>query len=193
MIQYAEDACGVFSTALFEPDECDSIVHSLKNIDHWINAQVRREITNGEYDSVIKPDVRSASILKSAHAPGIVRAFDEKLNTVIKPLVKEIWSVNLSEHSGTQILRYAPGGHYLPHRDSGLDLEDRYFTVLCYLNEDFEGGTTWFPSLSYSTVPKCGKAILFPSKYFHCAHPVISGEKYVMVSWILGPVPIKWI
>jgi predicted 2-oxoglutarate/Fe(II)-dependent dioxygenase YbiX len=42
-------------------------------------------------------------------------------------------------------------------------------------------------------MPQAGQAILFPSNYLHGSEPVISGKKFVIVSWIDGPVPIKWL
>ena len=123
----------------------------------------------------------------------LLARFDEKMDEIVKPLIKNIFGVSLSKHVDTQILRYPPGGHYIPHQDVGSDLLDRYFTVVCYLNDDFEGGRTWFPSLNYSVVPQAGKAVFFPASFFHCAQPVIKGEKFAIISWISGPVPLKWI
>ncbi len=88
------------------------------------------------------------------------------MDEIIKPLIKRIFGVSLSKHVDTQILRYPPGGHYIPHQDVGSDLLDRYFTVVCYLNDDFEGGRTWFPSLNYSVVPQAGKAVFFPASFY---------------------------
>ena len=109
------------------------------------------------------------------------------------PLVNQHWQVNLANHSGTHILKYGPADHYVPHLDTGPGFEDRYFSVVCYLNDDFSGGLTSFPGLDYAATPETGKAIVFPSNYLHCSEPVISGEKIVMVSWINGPTPVKWI
>jgi predicted 2-oxoglutarate/Fe(II)-dependent dioxygenase YbiX len=100
----------------------------------------------------------------------------------------------LSECQGTQLVRYKPGGHYVPHTDAGADeFANRYFTVLCYLNQDFEGGKTSFPSLNYAATPRAGKALIFPATYLHCAEPVVRGEKLILLSWVCGPVPIRWV
>jgi hypothetical protein len=181
MIQYVEEAHGVFAIPLLDKPACKSIVDYVRSLDHWENAEVREELTEGAYDSITMPDVRSASIWVSACEPEVYREFDEKMTSIVKPLVKEVWQVALSEHSGTQLIRYQPGGYYQGHPDAAGDLAYRYFSVVCYLNDDFEGGKTWFPSLNYSATPECGKAILFPARYFHCAQPVIAGENYVLV------------
>jgi len=108
-------------------------------------------------------------------------------------MVNRLWGTNFKEHADTQLVRYSPGGYYHTHTDNSHDLGARFFTVLCYLNDDFEGGGTRFPSLNYTVTPVCGKAVFFPSKYLHCAESVCGGEKYVLVSWVLGPTPITWI
>jgi predicted 2-oxoglutarate/Fe(II)-dependent dioxygenase YbiX len=64
---------------------------------------------------------------------------------------------------------------------------------VCYLNDDFEGGRTLFPALDYAVTPEAGRAVLFPSTYLHGSEPVIKGRKFVLVSWIDGPVAVKWI
>jgi prolyl 4-hydroxylase len=104
-----------------------------------------------------------------------------------------VWQIDLADHFGTQILRYGPDDHYVPHQDGGIGFESRYFSVVCYLNDDFLGGETSFPGLGHMTKPVTGKAIVFPSHYLHGSVPVIRGEKFVIVSWLRGPVPIKWI
>jgi len=137
--------------------------------------------------------VRRARILDPARAVQIYDDFERRVDRQIKPLIKDIWQVDLREHAGTQIIRYAPNGHYEPHTDSGLNLNDRYFSVLCYLNDDFEGGCTFFPYLNYRATPKSGRAIVFPSRFTHCAEPVLKGEKYVALTWVVGPMPIQWL
>lgn len=193
MIPYTEVAHGAFTTRLYDARSCRLIVDNLRRLDGWAMAQVQEDTADGGSKIYIQPETREVSILYSDHGEKICRDFDQKIDSIIKPLIKEIWGVDFKEHWGTQILRYAPGGHYIAHTDAGGDLAQRYFTVVCYLNDDFEGGRTGFPSLNYSMTPQCGKALFFPAKYFHCAEPVISGEKYVIVSWIIGAPPIKWL
>ena len=122
-----------------------------------------------------------------------MRDFSEKLGRLVRPAVKELWRVDLTRHSGTHVVRYEPGNYYAAHTDTGMNLLDRYFTVLCYLNDDFEGGQTSFPTLLYSAAPRCGKAVVFPSTYVHRADPVTRGEKYVIVSWMMGAPPSRWL
>lgn len=103
-----------------------------------------------------------------------------------------------------QILRYLPGGKYDPHADSEhvdkttkqwVRAQDRDYSVLLYLNEEFEGGMLNFVDFKYKIKPKTGMLVGFPSdrRYLHAAEPTISGKRYVMVSWgaILGTPRVK--
>jgi predicted 2-oxoglutarate/Fe(II)-dependent dioxygenase YbiX len=121
------------------------------------------------------------------------RAFNSKATNAFGPIIKKTWRANPGRYGGTHIVRYQTGGFYVSHADAGLDLNDRYFTILCYLNDEFTGGHTSFPTLGFSVTPRKGKAIMFPSTYVHRAEPVIEGTKYILVSWLMGPDPPKWI
>lgn len=193
MIPHTEEARGVLAVRLYDPGESLSIVERAKGLGAWAVAQVRVRDEGGRHRNQTNPASRTACVLSSPSARGLYRDFNGKLDAVVKPLIRQFWGVTLREHHGTQLIRYGPGGHYTAHADAGGDLNDRYFSVVCYLNDDFEGGHTSFPSLDYSAAPRRGKAIVFPSEYVHRACPVLSGEKFVLVSWVLGPVPVKWI
>lgn len=190
---YEEVAQGILALQLYDASSCQSILESVRRCDEWESATVRVQSDNGRFNSAPQSDVRAATILAEHHVIRMLPDFDHKMTRTIKPLIKQFWGVDLQEYSGTQLVRYQPGGRYLAHLDAGQDMEDRYFSVVCYLNSDFDGGGTWFPNLSFRTIPQSGKTILFPSKYLHAAEPVLAGEKYVLVTWVLGPVPIKWI
>jgi len=192
MIRYAEDAHGVLSLPFFQPDFCKRVVARVHRLS-WTVAQVQETKANGGERILTRPRTRSATILNSARAAEVYEEFDRRINSVVKPLIKQVWRIALAEHSGTQMIRYGKGGHYLPHSDAGRELPERYFTVVCYLNEDFDGGNTSFPALGSTVRPQTGRAIVFPATYLHCAEPVTAGEKFVMITWLCGPVPIDWI
>ena len=192
-IQYQEESQGVISVQLYEAVECEQIVAELKALEGWAAAQVRDAKNADDYEVLIRPHVRSSSTLVTAEAEKFYRQFDARMNAKLKPLVKQHWRIDLANHSGTHVVRYGPADHYVPHQDTGPGLEDRYLSVVCYLNNDFSGGQTSFPGLNYAATPQSGKAIVFPSNYLHCSEPVTRGEKFVLVSWIRGPRPVNWI
>ena len=192
LIRYAENAPGLLSLPFFPPDFCKQTVARARRL-RWAVAQVQEEQAGGGERIYVKPGTRSASILNSVRAAELYQQFERRINTIAKPLIKQVWRLDLKEVSGTQMIRYGQGGHYVPHADAGRDLPERYFTVVCYLNDDFAGGDTSFPGLGSTVKPKTGQAIVFPARYLHCAEPVTRGEKFVLIAWVCGPAPIDWI
>lgn len=93
-----------------------------------------------------------------------------------------------------KVLRYGPDNHYGTHADNCFREKhqdfwtkgiDRDVSLLIYLNQDFEGGSLSFEKFRYDYQPRTGDLLLFPSdnRYKHGANPVISGVRYVIVSW----------
>ncbi len=103
-----------------------------------------------------------------------------------------------------QVVKYEKGGFFKPHFDACYGNEEhckrmnehggpRYATLLIYLNDDFEGGETYFPGIDKSIKPKKGKAVLFYDsdangnvigESFHGGNPIISGNKWICNKWI---------
>ena len=83
------------------------------------------------------------------------------------------------------LLKYSKGEHYNFHYDGTTDSK-RSVSVLIYINDDYEGGEIEFPNFKIKIKPKAGTLILFPSNYAygHIAHPVTSGTKYVIATWL---------
>ena len=193
MIVYEEQTKGVITLRLFEVSECRAIVQKLMRLETWNQALIREQTSTDEYSDVKNPAFRSASLAKVDDVVWLYHEFELRIHQLVKPLVSELWKINLNAQSDTQLLKYEAGDHYKPHLDTGVDLEHRYFSVLCYLNDDFQGGRTLFPTLDHAVTPIAGQAVLFPSMYRHGSEPITSGRKFVLVSWLDGPVAIKWI
>lgn len=88
-------------------------------------------------------------------------------------------------HEDYQLLKYRGGEYYNAHYDGGTSI-GRCVSALCYLNDDYEGGEIEFVNFNVKIKPQAGMMILFPSNYAyrHIAHPITSGTKYALVTWI---------
>lgn len=88
-------------------------------------------------------------------------------------------------HEHYNLLRYQEGQEYKSHYDGFTGL-GRAISAIIYLNNDYEGGEIEFPHHKVKIKPEPGMMILFPSNfaYKHIAHPVKSGTKYALVTWI---------
>jgi len=189
-----EQEChGVYACTLYGAEECAAVLAEARAIDAWEAAEITVEDDDGVSESIEDASTRSARVLDRAQGAAITEDFEARVRRQVLPAIREIWDVDLHDLIGTQLVHYQPGGHYSTHQDSGGAFADRYFTVVSYLNADFDGGHTSFPTLPHVTRPETGKAVFFPSSYHHCAEPVTRGEKYVLITWVCGPVPVKWI
>lgn len=93
------------------------------------------------------------------------------------------------EHEAYGLLKYegATSDHYDAHYDGGPNT-GRWISAILYLNDNYEGGELEFVAFGEKYKPKAGTLVIFPSNYAytHIAHPVTSGTKYAIVTWITG-------
>lgn len=103
-----------------------------------------------------------------------------------------------------QVVQYNKGGFFNPHYDACEGDSEycsrmngshgpRLYTMLIYLNDDFEGGETIFPKINKTVKPEKGKAVLFKNvddngvvinQSLHGGVPVKHGEKWIANKWI---------
>jgi prolyl 4-hydroxylase len=93
-----------------------------------------------------------------------------------------------------QVLRYSPGQEYRPHFDFVEGAQNqRLWTALIYLNNDYEGGETAFVRTGAEVRGKAGDVLVFRNARAdgspdplaeHAGMPVTSGTKYLATRWI---------
>ena len=80
-------------------------------------------------------------------------------------------------------------GYHVWHveHNRGFDNEARAFVYSIYLNDVEEGGETEFLHFSKRTKPKKGRIVIWPAAfpYLHRGNPPLSGEKYILTSWMM--------
>tara|TARA_R100001591_G_scaffold72805_1_gene80926 strand:- start:846 stop:1442 length:597 start_codon:yes stop_codon:yes gene_type:complete len=80
-------------------------------------------------------------------------------------------------------------GYHVWHLEhgSGFDNESRAFVYTIYLNDVEEGGETEFLHFSKRVKPKTGRIVIWPAAfpYVHRGNSPLSGEKYILTSWLL--------
>ena len=64
------------------------------------------------------------------------------------------------------VMRYSPGQEYKPHLDALAGLQQqRAWTAIAYLNDDYRGGVTEFTELSISVRGQAGDLLIFRNIY----------------------------
>lgn len=77
--------------------------------------------------------------------------------------------------------KYEIGQKFKRHIDGSYQRNEQemsLYTLLIYLNDDFEGGETTFDNLIIQ--PKIGSALIFKHQLKHEGKEILSGEKYVL-------------
>lgn len=93
-------------------------------------------------------------------------------------------------------MRYRVGQSYKRHVDnlllaSRLDeaaqgVPTRDISIIGYLNQDCEGGETFFDRQNLKIKLQTGSVLVFPSYYTHPHQslPVLKGQKYSFTTWL---------
>lgn len=126
------------------------------------------------------------------------------LAEVMRARLSRAIGLPLPNFEGSQVLHYFPGEEFKPHHDyfepntPGFQPAmaaggQRVATQLIYLNEEFEGGETDFPSLGLAYRGRTGDALMFfnidekgqPEPLtLHTGRPPTSGEKWIFSQWV---------
>ena len=107
-----------------------------------------------------------------------------------------------NQENGT-VVRYDVGGKYEAHFDyfdSSVPAQaeefknggNRVWSFLVYLNDDYEGGSTFFPEHDLNVQPDMGKGVLWRNtldgalleESIHAGNPVTKGTKWIFITWI---------
>ena len=79
-------------------------------------------------------------------------------------------------------------GYHIWHLEhgKGFENESRAFVFSVYLNDVEEGGETEFLHQATRVKPKTGRIVIWPASfpYLHRGNPPLSGEKYILTSWL---------
>ena len=92
-----------------------------------------------------------------------------------------------------KIQKTLPGeGYHIWHCEWGggtgnLEVYLRGLVYTIYLNDVEEGGETEFLHFSQRVKPKKGRIVIWPASfpYVHRGNPPLSGEKYILTSWLV--------
>jgi prolyl 4-hydroxylase len=170
------------------PEECQHFLEISK--DRFERSNVTGVTGEQGHDNV---RTSYSCLLRESETP-IVRRVEERAASVC--------GVDVSNIEALQIVRYHPGQKYDAHHDYfhyPMD-NQRYVTLLVYLNDDFEGGATRFvhPSVNKEIRPVAGNAAFWYNSVIHSnganatclpesehqGSPPTSGVKYAVNIWI---------
>jgi prolyl 4-hydroxylase len=146
----------------------------------------------------VEADVRNNSLLRLEGDPLLDSSNELLLSQVgqIQAWLQGHYQLTFAHAEACSLLRYQPGEFYKRHIDNillssrveeaNLSIPTRDISIIGYLNDDFEGGQTFFDRQSLTVQPCAGSAIVFPANFLypHQSLPVLSGTKYAWTTWL---------
>jgi hypothetical protein len=119
----------------------------------------------------------------------VIRSNYQRYKQEIGVVSSNLYQCNSLEYP--TVVSYQPSNekkeHFYDHADGWhFDSCSRQISMILYLSDVEEGGTTTFDHLNLSVHPQKGRMLIFPSNfiYRHRADPPISGTKYVCICWL---------
>jgi hypothetical protein len=91
------------------------------------------------------------------------------------------------------IQKYEIGGHFSKIHSERMSLHNlhRLFAFMTYLNDDFEGGHTFFSHYDLSIKPERGKTLIWPAEWTHAhrGEEIKTNSKFIITGWLNIPLP----
>jgi hypothetical protein len=160
------------------PEICDTIVNWFKDAD-TVERNAANDYFNGK--TIDYKNINNYEIKR------LVNSF--KFDATVK--AREIFDEPELYPDYTDLVLWGPGSGMLVHSDNS-DLEGnpnycswRAFSAVCYLNDDYLGGETFFPTKGPLFIkPKKGKMVFYPSSLeFRHGVTTVVGTRYTIPIW----------
>lgn len=161
----------IYEFPLFTDKFCRDAIALAETLDKWTIDRHEFYPTN----DVLLPEL------------GLDRIYNRVLREVVYPMCIHIWTLEGSGWDTMESENFL--ARYTTDRQSHLSLHHDFshVTMVVKLNDEFEGGGTWFPKYKTLSNPKrVGTATLHPGMvtHLHGARPIYAGKRYICVSFM---------
>jgi hypothetical protein len=170
-----------------DPQMCQQMIGSFAGLERF---QMRngRGVRRGLEDSAWTE--LNVSRLSDAAFQGLFRKLiDRALERYNRDIGLAIPIPNSPLFSNLTLKRYRAGQQeqFQLHFDAINHVANRYLVLLWYLNDVEQGGETRFPQLDVAIPARAGRLLMFPPywMYQHQGMPPISGDKYIISTYLL--------
>ena len=161
----------IYEFPLFTEKFCKEAVALAETLDKWTQDRHEFYPTN----DVLLPEI------------GLDHIYMRVLREVVYPICIHLWQ--LEGRGWDSMFSENFMARYTTDRQSHLSLHHDFshVTMVVKLNDEFEGGGTWFPKYKTLSNPaKVGTATLHPGMitHLHGARPISAGKRYICVSFM---------
>ena len=153
---------------ILTPEECDSIIRMNNGFKRSGVASLHNTYENSYRTSFESPTKTT-----------------DGMRLLLLPKLSKYNIISLPNYFN--ILKYDIGQEFKKHKDIGLNssTNQRYKTLIIQLSDNYKGGEfIVFDDEEIVCDTTIGNMILFPSKLFHQAKPVLEGVRYSMVYFL---------
>lgn len=174
-----EDVEQIYRFSLFTPEFCRLLIEEAEHCGQWTTGQ---DVDPNPYAEGVEEVSEPDTTLHLWKMPGMDKVYEEIIHRHLKPLAEHLWPIfKVQKWDPPFLLRYEP--HVISGMARHYDLET--CAIVCYLNDDFTGGGTYFPRWDYTPgLATPGTAVIYPGglSHVHEGRPVTSGRRYVLCS-----------
>lgn len=161
----------IYEFPLFTQKFCEEAVALAEAKDNWTIDRHNAYPTN----DVLLQDI------------GLDEVYQRVLREIIYPLCIHLWELEGPGYDTMYSENFL--ARYTTDRQSHLSLHHDFsnVTMVVKLNDEFDGGGTWFPKYKVLSNPeKVGTATLHPGliTHLHGARPITAGRRYIVVSFM---------
>jgi GR25 family glycosyltransferase involved in LPS biosynthesis len=161
----------IYEFQLFTEKFCKEAIALAESMDKWTMDRHKFYPTN----DVLLPEI------------GLDKIYNRVLQEVIYPMCIHLWT--LEGEGWRDMVSENFLARYTTDRQSHLSLHHDFshVTMVVKLNDEFDGGGTWFPKYKILSNPKqVGTATLHPGMvtHLHGARPIYAGKRYICVSFM---------
>ena len=192
-IQKIENFIGIYDNYILK-QECENAIKFFENEKKFRNTLTRLEFEGS--DNLTKKDTQFFANSTNvdvwwSHLKTLIKNFEMAFHHyLIHTGAAKIYGEDTAFHFTTlKIQKTLPTeGYHVWHIEHGESYEDstRAFVYSIYLNDMEDGGETEFLNFSKRVKPKTGRIVIWPAgfPYVHRGNPPLSGEKYIITSWM---------
>lgn len=159
--------------------DCEYLIEKIKDSSLWESGGSGfwdNRVIN--YNRLLTYDKVAAEIMKDAN-----------LRCAVK--IKEEYNIDKPVYSDTlQAIRWFPEMEQTPHADdmTNTDLkgfEHRVFGSIIYLNDNYDGGHTYYPNYNFEITPEVGKLAIHPGdpEHLHGVTKIKNNIRYTIASF----------
>lgn len=176
-----EKAEQLYMFELFTPEYCKLLIEEAEHCGKWktgVDEESHPYDETGQLVDVCEPD--TTQHLK--HMTGLDEVFTKIIRAHLQPLMEQLWvTFKLKKISKPYLLKYSPDAV----KEMALHHDLETVTLVVYLNDEFEGGGTFFPRWNFTTSKaQPGTAIIYPGglSHEHAGLAITSGRRYLLCS-----------